>query len=153
VALCHCVTPAIDRSVRVVKQTYNSLQTLYKSYINDHCSAVLHHLRACEQGTVIMSLKKILRKVVTHLTSSEPRRRLDDILRQCKHPGREDQCLIDIVDLGSTHLYRSSQILVKIRLGIVIQPVPLLSRPANCRQESRDSIVPSHCDPSGIIPN
>jgi hypothetical protein len=143
VALCHCVTPAIDRSVRVVKQSYSSLQTLYKSYINDHRSAVLHHLRACEQDTVIMSLGKILRKAVTHLTSSEPRRRLDDVLRQCRHPGRGDQYLIDIVDLGSTHLYRSSQILVKIRLGSVMRDI----------RELREQIIRYAEWASGLLPS
>jgi hypothetical protein len=127
----------------VVKQSYSSLQTLYKSYIDDHRSAVLHHLRACEQDIVIMSLGKILRKAVTHLTSSEPRRRLDDVLRQCRHPGRGDQYLIDIVDLGSTHLYRSSQILMKIRLGSVMRDIRELKEQIIRYAEWASGLLPS----------
>jgi hypothetical protein len=90
-----------------------------------------------------MSLEKILRKAVTHLTSSEPRRRLDDVLHQCRHPGRGDQYLIDIVDPGSTHLYRSSQILVKIRLGSVMRDI----------RELREQIIRYAEWASGLLPS
>lgn len=90
-----------------------------------------------------MSLEKILRKAVTHLTSSEPKRRLDDVLRQCRHPRRGDRYLIDIIDLGSTHIYKSSQILVNIRLGSVMRDI----------RELREQIIRYAEWASGLLPS
>lgn len=66
-----------------------------------------------------MSLEKITRKGVTHLTSFKLTKAPDDDTRHGIHPRRGFQHPIDIVDLGSAHIYKSLRILVKIRLGSI----------------------------------
>jgi hypothetical protein len=90
-----------------------------------------------------MSLEKFLRKAFTHSTSLDLKKALDDVTRQCKHPRRGDQILINNVDPRSTHIYKSSQILVKIRLGSVMRDLLRLGQPIERYAEWASVLLPS----------